>query len=424
MTEQPRAPEPTAFSATPGVYHWERLVGEWPTRLHLRIDPDGGGMLIANAAQAASLSPVGVQMARDLLEGRSDEAVIADIKAAFAGATAEQVTADLAAVHRLIDDLARPGDNYPISNLGGVSVWERQLAAPLRADVIQSDPDTMRTIFHALWDAAVPHVTIITRPGADLADLPIIIEAAGDIGMIAGLRSVASWLTEDIIEQTAVAGLDHLDLLYISSDPDRHNAIAGDHDHHNVLARFQQCHDLELCPLAQVPLIAGNADAADEIAFALADIRVTNLVFFALACPDDDNDAQAAGAIPARALPQVAMLIEETAEDTEGRYLWAPPVRFDNSRSLAQQVCAGPRTATDVAIHVAADGIVYPARGPAECAGNLLTDTWQQIWGNDCFVRYRENIKAPDRCPDCPDLEICAAYCPKDPAGWSDDTQQ
>ncbi len=398
--------------------------GEWATRFHLRIDPDEGGMLMANAAQAASLSPVGVVMVLGVLEDYGDEAIIADIKASFAGATDEQVTADLARVRRLIEDLAEPGDNYPISNLSGVSVWERELAAPLRADVLQGEPDTMRAVFHALWDAAVPHVTVLTDPDADPADLPIIIEAAGDIGMITGLRAVASGLTEDIVHEAAMAGLDHLDLLCISNEAARHNAITGDHDHQNVLARFQQCHDLELCPLAQVPLIASNADAADDIAFALAEVRVTNLIFFALACPDDDEEAQAAGAIPARALPQVALLIEETAEDTDGRYLWAPPVRFDNSRSLAEQVCAGPRTAGDIAIRVAADGAVYPARGPADCAGNLLTDSWQRIWGSDCFNRYRERLKAPDRCPDCPDLEICAANCPKDPEGWSDDTQQ
>ena len=424
MTEQPRAPEAAASSVAPGIHHYEFLVGDWATRLHLRIDPDGGGMLLANAAQAASLSPVGVRMAHALLEGRSDKAIIADIKGSFAGATDEQVAADLARVRRLIEDLAEPGDNYPISNLRGGSVWERELAAPLRADVLQGAPDTMRAVFHALWDAAVPHVTVIARPDAKPADLPIIIEAAEDIGMITGLRAVASRLAEDIVHEAAMAGLDHLDLLYISNDPDRHNAIAGEHDHDNVLDRFEQCHDLELCPLAQVPLIASNADEADEIASALAEEFVTNLVFFALACPDDDEAAQAAGALPARALPQVALLIEETAEDAYGRYLWAPPVRFDNSRSLAEQGCAGPRTAGDIAIRVAADGAVYPARGPADCAGNILTDTWEQIWGSDCFNRYRERLKAPDRCKDCPDLEICAANCPKDPEGWSDDTQQ
>ncbi len=112
----------------------------------------------------------------------------------------------------------------------------------------------------------------------------------------------------------------------------------------------------------------------------------------------------------------------EAAEDTQARYLWAPPVRFDNSKSLAQQVRAGPRTAGDIAVRVEADGRVFAPRG-RDCAGNLLTESWEDIWNHECFTRYRQRLQAPTRCSDCPDLEICAADCPKDPRGWSDDTQ-
>ncbi len=422
-----QAQEAATTSAVPtaGIYHYQQLVGEWPTRFHLRVDPDGGGLLLANAAQAAALSPVGVQMAQGVLEGRSDEAITRDVKRTFRRAADEQVVADLASVRGLIADLTMPGDNYPVANLGdvGLSAWERQLAAPLQADVTQGEPDTLRQIVHKLWQAGVPHVTIAVDPQAEAAQLPRIVEAAGDIGMLTGLRSVASWLSAEVIEAAAMAGLDHLDLLYVTGSPQEHDVIAGAGDYAKVLAGFEQCRALELCPVAQVPLIAGNADAVDEIAAELVERGVTNLVFFALACPDDDSQAQAAGALPARALPQVALLVEEAADDTMARYLWAPPVRFDNARSLAEQVRAGPRTAGDIAIRVAAEGSVFPPRGGPICAGNLLTDAWEQIWGNECFTRYRERLQAPTRCSDCPGLEICAADCPKDPRGWSDDTQ-
>ncbi len=422
MTQHQQAPQ---MSVPPGVYHYEQLVGEWPTRFHLRVDLDGGGLLLANAAEAAALSPVGVQMAHGVLEGRSDEAIVTDIERAFRRTPREQIVTDLIKLRALIVDLAEPGDNYPVTNLGGagISAWERQLAAPLRADVAQGEPDTMRSIMHALWNAGVPHITVAVEPEADAAQLPRIVEAAGDIGMITGLRSVASWLTPEIIEQAGMAGLDHLDLLYVTGSAQEHDAIAGEGDYGKVLAGFEQCRAVELCPAAQVPLIASNADEVDEIAAELVEMGVTNLVFFALVCPDDDEQAQAAGALPARALPQVGVLVEETAEDSECRYLWAPPVRFDNARSLAEQVRAGPRTAGDVAIRVEADGSVFPARGAANCAGNLITDTWDQIWSNECFARYRERLQAPTACSDCPGLEICTADCPKDQRGWSDDTQ-
>jgi len=417
---------PEVPDLAPGLYTYQRLVGDWPTKLHLRVDPDGGGLLLANAAEAAYLSPVGVRMVRGVLEDRSDAEITQEIKRAFGRARSAQVAADLARIRALLHDLAEPGDNYPVTNLADLreSDWERSLAAPFRADLVQTDPQTARELLHRLWEAGVPHVTFLARPEADAEDLPLLVESAEDLGMIAGLRAAASWLPPEVIERAALAGLDHLDLLYVSPDPEVHDALVGSGDQARTLAAFEQCRELELCPVAQVPLYAGNTGPAfQELFLALEPAGVTNLCFFALACPDDDTVSQEAGALPARALPQIALTIQEAAEQAAVRYLWAPPVRFAPSTSLSEQVLHGPRTAGDIAVRVEADGRVLPPRGPADCPGNLLTDAWEDIWNHACFTRYRERLRGPTRCADCPDLTICVADCPKDPRGWSDDTQ-
>lgn len=406
------------------ILHFERLEGEWPTRFHLRVDPDGGGILMANAAEAAYLSPAGVVIARMLFERQNEGAIHSELNRRFKRAPEAQVTADIAAMRALIADLATPGDNYPITNLEELdpSAWSRELAAPLRADVEQGDLETTEQIIKLLWDAAIPHVTILAQPNANVLELPLMVQTAEDLGMICGLRAVATWLEPQVIGDAAMAGLDHLDLLYISPDDADHDRLTAHGDLQRVLAAFRQCRELELCPVAQVPLLDANADILDDIMRELRDLAVSNVVCFALACPDDDAAGDAAGALPARSLPQVATVLIEAAEDTSARYLWAPPVWFDPARPLADQVQTGPRTAGDVAVRVKADGSVLPARGKG-CAGNILTDPWPDIWGSECFTRYRERLRAPTRCPDCPDLVICAADCPKDPAGWSDDRE-
>ena len=401
---------------------YEMLVGEWPTRFHLRVDPDGSGLLLANAAEAAWLSPVGVKMASGVLEGRSDQAIVEEITSEFRGAPESQVHADLAQVHAMIAELAEPGDNYPVTNLTDpdLSHWERQLAAPLRADVDQCEPERFREIARALWDAGVPQVSIQADRDADPGDLMLLAEAAEDLGMICGLAGIASRLPSDVIEACAMVGLDHLDLLFASHDPARHDEMCGEGDHAAFVAAVEQCRELELAPVAQWPLIDATLGDMDEMARALAELGVTNVTGFAVACPDDDDEADAAGALPARALPQVATTFLELAEATGGRYLWAPPKRFDRARGLREQVLDGPRTSADVTVRVGADGTVWPARG-AESAGNILESPWSELWRHPAFERYRERLKAPTKCPDCPDLPICNADCPKDPAGWSDD---
>ncbi len=419
-------PQPAPSGPEPGVYHYECLEKEWPTRFHLRVDPDGAGLLMANAAQAAMLSPSGVQMAQGILEGLADEEIGLKVREDFPGASLEQIAADLLAVRELITQLSQPGDNYPVSNLDDPYAFgrARAMAAPLRADVVPGEVDTSVGILRKLWDIGIPQATFLAQPQTNHDGLVRMVEAAEDLGMIAGIRSVAGWLSEETFHRAAMAGLDHLTLVYVSASASEHDNLIGGGDHERVLAFFEQAEALELCRVAQVPLIQSNIDELEQIVSGLQAQNVTNLSFFALACPDDDQSAQQVGALAAASLPQVATIITEASEQANVRLLWEPPVRFDSTKSLAEQVMAGPRAAGDVAIRIEQDGSVFAARGPRICAGNILSEAWDDIWGSECFTRYRERLAQPTRCSDCPGLAICAADCPKDSRGWSDDVQR
>jgi len=408
----------------PGLYHYEYLEKEWPTRFHLRIDPDGQGLLLANAAQAAVLSASGVLIVQGILEGREDQEIFLDVGKAFPDVTGDEIWTDIAEVRALIADLATPGDNYPISNLDDpyAATRTRMLSAPLRADIVPGELEQTKQILQRLWDAGIPQATILVQSETDSEIVVRIIESAEDLGMIAGLRTLAHWLPADVLDEAANAGLDHLTLVYVSPIAQQHDALTAAGDHDLALRHFARCHDVELCPVAQVPLFRDNIDGLDVLIAELDEWGVTNISFFALACPDDDEAARQAGALAGSALPQVATTINEAAENAQVRYLWEPPMRFDATRSLSEHMVAGPRAAGDVAIRVEADGTVYPPRGPRRAAGNILYDDWEQIWRSTCFTRYRERVATPTRCADCPDLPICAADCPRDPRGWSDDT--
>ena len=113
----------------------------------------------------------------------------------------------------------------------------------------------------------------------------------------------------------------------------------------------------------------------------------------------------------------IAALVDQLAHQSDVRYVWQPPVSV--ARSTKELVLRGPRTAGDVSIRVETDGSVYPARGPMVATGNLLRDSWKNIWENPVFLRYRKRVESPTRCDVCPQLEICAADCPGNPEGWA-----
>jgi radical SAM protein with 4Fe4S-binding SPASM domain len=72
-------------------------------------------------------------------------------------------------------------------------------------------------------------------------------------------------------------------------------------------------------------------------------------------------------------------------------------------------------------VRIGPDGSVIPARGPNRAAGNLLSDSWEAIAGSPVYRAYQERIASDTHCDDCPGLAICAADCPRNPAGWADE---
>ncbi len=165
-----------------------------------------------------------------------------------------------------------------------------------------------------------------------------------------------------------------------------------------------------------MPLVASTLDGLNETLAALLDLMVPNVSLFVIATEDDEGDH---GAVSAEAMRQVAAQVEEDADEAQVRYLWEPPVMRNPEQLLSAQVREGPRCSGDAAIRIEPDGSVIPPRGPRRIAGNILRDTWETIWGHEAFRRYRERVEVPTRCDVCPGLAICAADCPREPAGWS-----
>lgn len=408
----------------PGVYPFVRTDVDPPVRFHLRVDLDGGGMLWANASEAAVLSPVGVLMAHGVLSGLEDEAIVAQVRALFRDAEPGQIGADLAQMRTLLTDLITPDTAFPVTAFGaGAEGAGRRLAAPHRAHLTQTDRETTKALLQALWRAGVPHATFHADPRRPPEELPHLVEAAEDLGMLAGLRILGGQLPDGILQDAARAGLDYLMLPVASSDAAEHNALLGEGDHSAALRSFARCLELELCPVAQLPLVDSTAPHLDALVQCVVDAGVSNVSVFALACLDGEEQADAAGALPARALPQVAAFATECADRCNVRLTWEPPVRFDLRRSVGDQVREGPRASGDASVRVEPDGSVFAARGPRSCGGNLLQQPWEEIWQAECFRRYREGAQV-QRCSACPGLELCAVGCVKDPDLWSNDGQE
>ena len=404
----------------PGVYHYLREKEGAFTRFHLRVDSTGGGLLLANASAAARLHASGIIIAKGLLEDKPGPVLVDQLVRFFRGVTVEQAAGDVERVRQVIATLDAPGDNFPILNLSDPSFCPEAapLDKPLSADVSLAPRQKTMPILNQLWELGIPHVTFVVGEHPDSAALIGAVERTEDLGMIAGVRARGSDLAGGtLIKDLATVGVDHVDVLYLSADAAVHDGLAGSGDHDKAVRIWETAQDNEVCPVAVVPLVEATLETIEETIEELASLEVGNVCYYAIA--SDGQDA-AAGAVAAEALIQAAQLIEDAAEESQVRYLWFPPVKRAVGRSLAEQVCRGPRTSGDQAIRVEPDGAVFVARGPFQPVGNLLTDAWETIREHEVYREYRRRIETDTHCEECPGLATCAADCPRNPAGWAE----
>lgn len=414
-------PKP-APPVAPGIYHVIRQRDGVQTRFHLRVEHDGGGMLIANATAAARLSPTGTLIAKRLFDGSNEAAIVQELEANFSGASQKTMHADIDRLRTLLNNLADPNSEYPVINFEDAALSPRQarLIAPFQADVHLAEPERLLPIIKRLWEVAIPHVTIHAPAQPDTGALVRAIEYAEDLGMIAGVRGRGSDLHHaNLLRDLALAGIDHVTMPYASDQADLHDQLYGTGDHAATTQAIAPLHEYEVCPVAEVPLVELTVDGLRGTLDTLLALDVTNVSFFAVALPDARSTDERDGALSASTLLQIATLIEETASEVAVRYVWQPSVLRNTRSTLAAQVQQGPRCSSEVAIRVELDGSVLPPRGAHHSAGNLLRDPWEKIWQNPAFRTYRERVEAPTRCAICPGLALCAADCPADPAGWA-----
>ena len=412
----------TPITIAPGMIHMMRETENGPARFHLRVERDGSGLLIANAAASARLSNSGVIIAKELLEGCDEIEILEHLKATFRGASQELMLQDIASVNALIAQLTLPGDAYPIFNLedAALNPDAAELLAPLQAALPLAPLETLRPLLERLWNIGIPHAIFFAPEMPRPEDLVHAVERAEDLGMITGVRARASDLmAEALLENLMIAGVDHITFPYASPDAALHDALFGAGDHAAAEALLAWLEEHGICASVEIPLIESTLSELEATIHSMLERGADNFAFVAYVTDDAALAESADGALAADAMPQIAAIVEEMAQEVQARFIWEPPVERDAALTLTEQLRQGPRSTGDVSVRVETDGRVIPPRGAYRSAGNLLTDSWDAIWNDAAFLRYRERVEAPTRCELCPGLVICAADCPRERSGWA-----
>jgi radical SAM protein with 4Fe4S-binding SPASM domain len=297
-----------------------------------------------------------------------------------------------------------------------VGLAETPMPPPKFADIAPAEARQLEPVLLRLAAWGVKQVRLVVGDETDAADLMQAVRKAVELGMNVGIRGRASNLTAgSLLSGLAAAGVREVELPLLSAVAEVHDAPAGMGDHRCVLKTLDALSSGKLTATAQFVLTPSTWKAIARTMELLDDRRVQSVRVWAVACRDDEP---ASWALSATELVEAAAWIESHAT-REMKVTWYPPLRFDPSRTLAEQVRHGPRAAWD-AVRIEADGSIIPPIGPSAAGGNVAQNDWKLIARSEVFRAWKRRRDAAARCEECPVLDACAGGCLRDDGNWAE----
>jgi hypothetical protein len=369
----PPAPEPIR----PGIYHSLAPEGtDRPYRLHLRVEADGAGVLIVNAATVLHLNPTATVHALLLIQGVSEQEAAHSIADRFRVGLGRALK-DHRRLHDRILTLATTHEIDPVLflDMERRDPYSTALSAPYRLDIALTyhigpgdalDPlarrrvdrelstDEWKQILSAAWEAGIPHVTFTGGEPTVREDLADLIAHAESLGQVTGLLTDGRRLSNAAyMTKLSQSGLDHILLTLDPQDPASMEGLNG------ALAS-------DVFTAVHLTLTPEDASGTTRILDQLKALGVHAVSLSA------NFKTEATASALAEARHKAAILGMEL--------VWDLPAPYSATNPIALELESPIQGAGRAFLYVEPDGDVLPAQGVDHVLGNILRDGWAKVW--------------------------------------------
>jgi organic radical activating enzyme len=360
-----------------GVYHYQ-APPEDPRnyRLHLRLEPDGDGVLIVNAATVLHLNPTAAEYAYHLVQGTNEEQAAKSMASRYR-VSKDQARKDYRDLIERIDTLVTTPDLDPVTFLdfdrqvpysGHISAPYRldcaltyrlpessnPEAAPARRVTRELSTEEWRTVLDKAWQAGIPHVIFTGGEPTLREDLAELITYAEINGQVTGLLTDGERLFDEAYLETLLqTGLDHLLFILQTKKEASWEALA------KALAA-------DIFIAVHLTIKPENRDHVKQILERLAEMGVK-----AISLSENSTG-----------LNEVLQTAREQVAELDMSLVWDLPVPYSALNPVALEVESPtmPEGTGRAWLYVEPDGDVLPAQGINQVLGNLLTEPWEAIW--------------------------------------------
>lgn len=361
----------------PGIYHYQAPQDDPRNyRLHLRVESNGNGIMIVNASTVLHLNQTATEYAYYLVQGDSVEE-IADKVASRYRVDYQQALNDYANFLEQIDTLVTLPDLDPVTYLGfeRTRPYSGEISAPYRLDCaltyklppgidpqfapqerVSKELDTQewRTIIDKAWDFGIPHLVFTGGEPTLRDDLIELIQHAEQNGQVTGLLTDGVRLAEEgYLGSLLQTGLDHM--LYLFQPK-----LEG------TWKTIQATADSDVYTTVHLTITPQDEQEVSDYLNRFAELGVESV---SLSASSDQ-------------LAEVLISAREQAANLELSLEWDVPVPYSHKNPFALEFAGRDRPpgAGHAWLYVEPDGDVLPDQDVNQVLGNILSDSWEDIW--------------------------------------------
>lgn len=347
-------------------------------RLHLRVEKDGTGILVINAATVLHLNQTAVEYAYHLINQTDTMAVIDAVSHRYK-VDREHIRQDYEAFTDRIQTLIETPDLDPVTylDIDRQEPYSAELSAPYRLDcaiTYQVSDESHRehapqdrvdreltteewiTIFQTAFNHGIPHLLFTGGEPTMREDLPDLILQAETLGLVTGLLTDGLKMHDDAYRSKLLMnGLDHLMIVFDPENPIEWEVLE------KVLAE-------DLYTTVHLTLKKGE-DLHPHIQ------RLAEMGTQAISLSEADRD-----------LTKELQDLRDFAAVQQLDLVWDMPVPYSQNNPVSLELekdplQEAPQGAGKAWLYVEPDGDVLPAQGLYnQILGNILTDPWEMIW--------------------------------------------
>jgi radical SAM protein with 4Fe4S-binding SPASM domain len=417
-----------------GLFHFDYQDNGERSRVHLRIDPDGSGLLIVNASRIVHLNPTATLMAYFILQKTPEEVAIRSINKVF-DATAEQLNTDYTQTTNQLQELIKPDGVCPIHDLEleVIPPFSTRPSAPYRMDLAITyrcnndcthcynarprDYPELSTkqwyqILDRLWAIGIPHIVFTGGEPTLRQDLPELVAHAGQNGQITGINTNGRHLSDrDYVENLVTAGLDHVQITLESHDANVHDAMVHAHGAwKQTVAGIQNALETPLYVMTNTTMLRTNSPSLTQTLEFLAEIGVPTVGLNALIY--SGRGLTVNSGLAETELPTLLNLAREITTAHNQRLIWYTPTQYCNFDPMQLELGVKGCTAALYNMCVEPNGDVIPCQSFYQSLGNILSNPWSSIWNHELSIKLRDRKALPARCSNCSLLVECGGGCP------------